>query len=318
MSIQHVILVGKSKRKTGTTRFMMKALRRRVTKATFINVPRLRKLYFWTDYCRVIAKKIRRANPDLVISYSKDLPYTVLQQISPSVKTAMFYGDTIEPFHADVLRHARKVDYLFVINRTYPAQYRDLGVKRAVFITQGCDRDEHRIVASRNPKWASEVAFIGRPHSDFRIRLLQLVHKHHQLKVWGGEWERFGLSCRKKHIYPDEFAKICHAAKIFLGCDYDPKLECYITIRTWYALGCGAFLLTNYLPGLETFFTKGVQLDWYESPQECLDLIDYYLKHEQQRQRIAQTGFEWVHSRRTYDVVMDELISRIENDETAP
>jgi spore maturation protein CgeB len=246
------------------------------------------------------------------------LPYTVLQQISPSVKTAMFYGDTIEPFHEDVLRHARRVDYLFVINKTYPAQYQALGVKQPVFITQGCDRDEHRIVATRNPKWASEVAFIGRPHSDFRIRLLQLIQQHHQLKVWGGEWERFGLACRKKHIYPNEFAKICHAAKIFLGCDYDPKLECYITIRTWYALGCGAFVLTNYLPGLESFFTQGVHLVWYESPQECLELIDYYLKHEEQRKRIARSGFEWVHSRRTYDVVMDELISRIENADTAP
>ena len=141
-----------------------------------------------------------------------------------------------------------------------------------------------------------------------------MIAVHYQLKVWGAEWEPFGLACAKKSIYPKEFAKICYAAKIFLGCDYNPKLECYITIRTWYALGCGAFLLTNYLPGMESYFSKGVHLDWYQSPEECLELIGYYLKHEDQRKRIARAGYELTHSQRTYDVMMDEMIARIEND----
>jgi spore maturation protein CgeB len=314
MAIRRVVLVGKSKKKTGTTRFMMNALKRRVAKATFINVPRLKKVYFWKDYRRLILEKIRRAHPDLLISYSKDLPYEVLQQISPSVRTAMFYMDTSDPFHEDVLRHARQVDYLFVNNKTYPVEYKNLGVAYPIFITHGCDRDEHRILATRNPKWFSEVAFIGRPHSEHRIKLLQLIAAHYQLKVWGARWEPFGLACAKKSIYPKEFAKICYAAKIFLGCDYDPKLECYITVRTWYALGCGAFLLTNHLPGMESFFSKGIHLDWYQSPEECLDMIDYYLKHEDQRKRIARAGYELAHSQRTYDVMMDEMITRIEND----
>ncbi|MFX0200141.1 MAG: glycosyltransferase [Candidatus Hodarchaeota archaeon] len=312
--INKVIFIGKSKKGTGTTRFMFKALKRRVRGAIFINVHRLKKYFFWTDYKKVIQRKIIRAHPDLVLIYSKDLPHQVLKNISSVYKTAMFYGDTVDPFAEEVLRHARLVDYLFVINRTYPGRYESLGVKNALYVTQGCDRDEHRIVPTQNPKWASEVAFIGRPHSDHRIKLLQLIHQHYDLKVWGGEWQDYGLTCLKKRIYPKEFAKICYAAKIFLGSDYDPKLECYFTVRTWYALGCGGFLLTNYLAGMETIFTKGVHLEWYHSPEECLDLIGYYLKHESQRKKIAMDGYEFVHSRRTYDVVMDEIISRIEND----
>jgi spore maturation protein CgeB len=213
-----------------------------------------------------------------------------------------------------IRRYAGLSDYIFVINKTFQKIYESEGIRNPIYITQGCDRDAHRIVPTRNPKWFSDVAFIGRPHRDHRIQLLQLIDQHYHLKVWGGDWQDWGLTCLKTKIYPKEFARICYAAKIFLGSDYNHDLECYFTIRTWYALGCGAFLLTNYLPGMETVFTKAVHLEWYNSPEECLDLIDYYLKHENQREKIARNGYEFVHASHTYDVVMDEIISRIEAD----
>ena len=311
-AVEKVVFIGKSKKKTGTTRYMFKALERRVKEATFINVPRLRKIYFWTDHKKVINRKIIQADPDLILFYSKDIPYRVLKNVHASYPVAMFYGDTMDPFAEKILRHARLADYLFVINKTYPDKYLSLGIKNPVYITQGCDRDEHRIIPTHNPKWSSDVAFIGRPHRDHRIQLLKMIDEHYDLKVWGGEWQRYQLTCLKKRIYPKEFAKICYAAKIFLGCDYDVNLECYFTIRTWYALGCGGFLLTNYLPGMETVFTKGVHLEWYKSPQECLDLIDFYLKHERERKKIAHNGYAFAHAKRTYDTVMDEMITRIE------
>lgn len=314
MKIEKVILIGKSRKKTGTTRFMFKALKRRVKDVIVIIVPRIKKLYFWTDYKKIIRKKIIRENPDLVMIFSRDLPYQVLKEINSMCMTVMFYGETIDPFSEKILQYAREVDTMFIINKTYLEKYKSLGVKKPVFITQGCDRDTHRITPTKNAKWKSDVAFIGRPHSDHRIKLLQLINKNYDLKVWGGEWEEYNLICLKKRIYPKEFAKICYSAAIFLGCDYDYDLECYITIRTWYALGCGGFLLTNYLPGIETVLTKGVHLEWYHSPEECLEIIDYYLRHEDQRKRIAQKGYEFVHANRTYDVMIDEMISHIEND----
>jgi GT2 family glycosyltransferase len=312
--IQKVIFIGKSKKKTGTTKFMFNALKRRVKKAAFINVPRLKKLYFWTDHKKAIQKRIIQADPDLIFFYSKDIPYRVLKDIHSYYQIAMFYGDTMDPYAEEVLRYARLVDYLFVINKSYLDKYTSLGVKNAFYITQGCDRDAHRVIPTQNPKWASDVAFIGRPHRDHRIKLLQMIDRRCNLKVWGGEWHAYNLICLKQRIYPKEFAKICFAAKIFLGCDYDYDLEGYFTIRTWYALGCGGFLVTNYLPGMETIFKKGIHLEWYHNPEECLDLIDYYLKHESERKKIARCGYEYAHSTRTYDIVMDELITRIEND----
>jgi spore maturation protein CgeB len=98
-----------------------------------------------------------------------------------------------------------------------------------------------------------------------------------------------------------------------LGCDQSFELEGYFSNRTWITLGCGGFLLTNYNPGLEKIFTKGEHLEWYHNQEECLELIEYYLKHEDRRKQIAQNGYQFAHTQRTYDTVIDEIISHIES-----
>jgi len=144
---------------------------------------------------------------------------------------------------------------------------------------------------------------------------LKKINREYHLKAWGGPWQELGFNCPKKRVYPKEYAMICYATAIILGCDYNHEMDCNFSNRTWITLGCGGFLLTNYVPGLENLFTKGVHLEWYRNQEECLDLIAYYLKHESQRKKIALNGYEFAHTHRTYDVVIDEIISCIENDQ---
>ncbi|UCF90824.1 MAG: glycosyltransferase family 1 protein [Desulfobacterales bacterium] len=314
MPIAKVIFCGKSKKKTGNTRFMLKALRRRVAQARFINLPRYKKLFFWTDYQKIIQRKIIRCTPDLVLIYSKDIPYAVLQEISAQYKTAIFYPDVKIPLDENLIQYARLTDYLFITNKRQLPELQSRGVKNPIFCMQGCDRDEHRITPTRNRKWVSEVAFIGRPSTAYRLQLLQRIHQRFHLKAWGARWQEWGFACPKTHVYPQEYAKICYATPIILGCDYSHEMDYNFSNRTWITLGCGGFLLTNYQRGLEEIFIKGVHLEWYHSQEECLDLIDYYLKHEGRRKEIARHGYQFAHAHRTYDVVVDEIISRIEND----
>ncbi len=314
MPIAKVIFLGKSKKKTGETKFMFNALRRCVEKAVFINVSRYKRFFFWTDYRKVIYKKILNFSPDIVLIYSKDIPYPVLSNIRTTYKTAIFYPDPDGPRDEKLLRYGRLVDYLFITNNSQLAELQSLGVKNPIFCMQGCDTDYHRILPTKKRKWASDVAFIGRPLKGNHINLLQAVNQRFHLKVWGGRWKDYGLTCFKAHIYPKEYARICYATKIVLGCDQFYEMEGYFSNRTWITMGFGGFLLTNYSPGLESIFTKGVHLEWYHSQEECLDLIDYYLRHENKRRKIAQSGYEYVHKNRTWDVVIEEIISRIEND----
>jgi spore maturation protein CgeB len=293
---------------------MFKALQRQVQKATFINLPRSKRLYFWTDYQKVIYKKIRQADPDLVLIFSTDIPYPVLQKIKNDCITAIFFPDPDGPRSERLIRYGRITDYVFLNNKSQHTELKSLGVKNPVFSMEACDRDEHRPIPTRRRRWASDVAFIGKPVKENRIELLRAVDQRFNLKIWGGHWDEFGLTCHKKSVYPREYGRICYASKIMLGCDQSNELDSYFSNRTWLTLGFGGFLLTNYVPGLEKILTKGKHLEWYHNIEECIELTDYYLQHESERQDIARAGCEYVHAHHTWDSAIDKIISRIEHD----
>jgi len=187
---------------------MLKALQRRVEKVVFINLPRVKKYFFWTDYRQIILKKILKQNPDLVLIYSKDIPYSVLEEITPTYQTAIFFPDPDGTSNPKLIRYGALVDYLFITNKTHLAELKSQGVKNPIYCMQGCDRDMHRIIATSNRKWASEVAFIGRPWKENRIKLLQAINQQFHLKTWGAQWQAFDLKCLKSSIYPKEYAKL--------------------------------------------------------------------------------------------------------------
>ena len=66
-----------------------------------------------------------------------------------------------------------------------------------------------------------------------------------------------------------------------------------IPLRVVDVLGCGGFLITNLQPEMDDFFEKDEILT-YESSEEAIEKIDYYLCHDEERLKIAQKGFERV------------------------
>ena len=61
--------------------------------------------------------------------------------------------------------------------------------------------------------------------------------------------------------------------------------------RIWDVLGCRGFLITNYQPEIDQFFSDGNDLVTYKSYEELIDKISYYLENNTERESIAQNGW---------------------------
>ena len=80
-----------------------------------------------------------------------------------------------------------------------------------------------------------------------------------------------------------------------------------IPLRALDILGCGGFLLSNYQPELLEYFTPNVDCAVYSSMEEAKDLTDYYLKHDEERQKIARHGYETVKRLFDYDTQLKQI-----------
>lgn len=322
--INRLLFFGKTRKRTQTPSFFIKAFRNQGINVHAINYRKMERLWGKWLTEKYLFSTFNRFRPQLVFINTIDIPFKMLSQISGKTKVAIYLPDLITlsdssassgfvtPYKEEMIERGKLADYFFITNQGQISFLKEQGIKNPIFITQGCDRETHRIIKSKSQKWKSDVAFIGEAKKTERINFIKEVAKDFNLKVWGGEWKRRGLKCHKRNVYPDEFAKICSGVKIILGIDTSNQVEGYFSNRTWITLGCGGFLLTRYVPGLEKIFINKKHLVWYHSVEECLHLIAEFLKKDEERARISREGYHYVHEHHTYDHVVKRILHHIE------
>ena len=90
--------------------------------------------------------------------------------------------------------------------------------------------------------------------------------------------------------YENEMPAVFKSAKINLN----PTLRANrtgIPLRVVDVLGSGGFLLTTHQAELDEFFNTD-EIVYYENIEEALDKVQYYMAHEEERIKIARSGYE--------------------------
>lgn len=78
-------------------------------------------------------------------------------------------------------------------------------------------------------------------------------------------------------------------------------------------LGAGGFALTSYCPETAELFEEDKELVMFRTPEELLEKVDFYLKHEEERERIARTGHAKVMKYYTYEKKMKKLLAWVDH-----
>ena len=81
-----------------------------------------------------------------------------------------------------------------------------------------------------------------------------------------------------------------------------------IPLRVFDILACEGFVLSNYQSELCELFTPGEDFVYYESTEHAMELIAYYLEHEDERARIAHNGFIKVKEKYSYPARLNGLL----------
>lgn len=86
------------------------------------------------------------------------------------------------------------------------------------------------------------------------------------------------------------------------------SIQSGIPLRILDIMGAGGFVLSNYQSELSEYFDIGTEIVIYENLNDCLEKIDYYLKHDELREKIAQKGHEKVVQLFTYERQLGKLL----------
>ncbi|MBQ9990103.1 MAG: glycosyltransferase [Lachnospiraceae bacterium] len=132
-----------------------------------------------------------------------------------------------------------------------------------------------------------------------RERVLTAVAGKHQLHVYTGSVIPDVVSGQPGFVYKGfadpvtQMPVIFQQSKINLNISLK-SITTGIPQRVLDILACGGFCLTNYQPEIAAYFEDGRELVMYSSIPDLCGKINYYLTHEEERQRIAVSGKEKV------------------------
>lgn len=107
--------------------------------------------------------------------------------------------------------------------------------------------------------------------------------------------DKYGI---RKDIFVigDDMVNAINSYKIHLNCNISND----INYRTFETCGCKTMLLTNYTPGLERLFDIGKEIVVYTSIEDLDNKVKYYLENDNERNIIAEAGYQRSKREHTY------------------
>lgn len=145
-----------------------------------------------------------------------------------------------------------------------------------------------------------------------RRRILIDLSKHHDVSIYTNSFTRDLLRVNYKGSvdYWLEMPKVFKESKINLNMTI-PNIKSGVPLRVYDILGAGGFCLTNFQAELPMFFENEKHLVWYYNNEDLYDKVDFYLKHDSERERIATAGQEFVRQNCSYEARIKELLEQL-------
>ncbi|MGE5552913.1 MAG: glycosyltransferase [Betaproteobacteria bacterium] len=279
------------------------------------------RLYSKLDQWWTLISEIQDFRPDLVFTPGWSIGQFDVDQYNQAIRDLRVfhvYWATEDPvFYEECsLRFAPSSDYVFTTTEELLPRYAELG-KPSSLLLFGFNPEIHRPVPP-SPDFGHDIILVANNYHWFspeiecrrravRTVLMPVVENGFDVKVYGADWTKpdadiqipakfYGGHCP----YLDT-ATAFSSAKIVLGIHSDDTSRTQTSVRTFEVLGSGAFYLTYYTPAHENLFENHKHLVWSKSPEETVELVEHYLKHDQDRRRIAAAGRRLALSQHTYD-----------------
>ena len=143
-----------------------------------------------------------------------------------------------------------------------------------------------------------------------RTELLSVIGEHYNYDLYAPDEKITLPGCinHGKVDYYDMAPYVFKHAKINLNITLR-SIKSGIPLRAFDVMGAGGFLLTNYQADFLDCYIPGEDFVFYESKEDMLSKIDYYLKHEDERIAIARNGFQRTAANHTYKHRIEEILS---------
>ena len=189
---------------------------------------------------------------------------------------------------------SRFFDHVFLYHRNYISAFNEHPDGYIHWFPYSCDLKVFRPLGMKRDL---DVAFIGQLFSDNSERARIMKHLGKRWKI------------NEQRYYPmHEIPVVYSRAKIVVNLPLADDLN----FRFFEGLSCRALLLTRRIKnGQEILFKEGTHYVAFNTEQELYEKVNYYLKHDTEREKIAAAGHAEFMARHRLDIRLKSLLEEV-------
>jgi len=271
------------------------------------NLPLLQQLLF---------DKVKKINPDLIffLPFQEQFTFETLDLLKRSHTTVAWFGDDTWRFDSFSSRYAPHYSYVATTDLFSVPKYKKIGAVPILTEWAAELYSERTGPLDESEAYEFDVSFVG-GNNRYRAWLIKrLAHSGINVECFGAGWpngrvsfERMEQIFRKSRINLNISNSINHDIRFVLSsarslASYfrSAKRAEQVKARNFEIPLAGGFQLSNYVLGLERHLTIGKEIAIYITPEDCAQLIAYYLENNDSRMDMLLRGHERAKNEHTY------------------
>ncbi len=258
---------------------------------------------------------IRKEQPDYILLWiirSEFYPETILKirEISPkSIVISSNYDDDTQFY--DLFRHYSPFfDYVLIGEADFLKKYRQDGIKN-VFKFMGVSKQHFRFL---NLPKKYDVTFTGIPKFNRYEYIKYLKDNGINIFLSGGGWKSYH---ELKDIYSggpidaENFVKVMNQSKIVLCFSKNLFGAPHFNPRIFEVGSTKSFALLESFKGYLNFFEKDKEIVMFDTKEDLLNKIRYFLKHEKEREKIADNAHIKILKNYSAEIELEKFFSEV-------
>jgi hypothetical protein len=216
---------------------------------------------------------------------------------------------------ADLKRDAvyKDIDHFFTVDSRMAEWFNEATSVRGHYLPAGVYDKE---AVYKPSKLTNDIIFVGskgyHPEWKYRPKLINWLQATYPKRFQ--HYGRDGLGV----VRGKDLNKLYASTKVVVGDTLCPnfKYPDYWSDRIYETLGRGGFLIHPYIPGIEKEFADKEHVVFYEynNFEQLESLINYYLQHDEERERIRIAGHELVKNKYTYKNRWEHILKELNID----
>jgi hypothetical protein len=237
-------------------------------------------------------------NPILILhpdSYPRRLPQGLASSPTP---TACFSIDTYEDVNSRI-DFSMLFDYAVVFHPGYDKLFQAAGHPRPICLGHAVEAD---IFMGEDLPRIYDVGWVGRLDGkkySVRRRCIQNLNK------------LFKMNDISRYYSPEEMAIVYQQSKTVVNLCRDDYLQ-DANLRCFEVMASGALLITPQPTELsELGFTEGTHYITFQTESQMYELVEYYLKNEEEKTVIAKSARNLVMEKHTYDARVQTILETL-------